>query len=135
MFRRLRLRLRLPLPLRVFVLVLFALGLVLQPVFASIGGLHELAHDPLGAHAPTYADHSDSAGDELSATETSDPSPTGTLHFLMHHAHCCGQSAMAALQAVRIAPIALDASCPALAEPQRLQQAPSLAPFRPPILA
>ena len=129
-----RLRLRLPLPLRVFVLVLFALGLVLQPVFASIGELHELAHDPTGAHT-SHADHSDSAGGELGATETSDPSPTGTLHFLMHHAHCCGQSAMATLQAVRIAPIALESSCPALAEPQRLQQGPSLAPFRPPILA
>lgn len=129
-----RLRLCLPLPLRVLVLVLFALGLVLQPVFASIGELHELAHDPSGAHAPSHTDHSDSTDDQLSATETSDPSPTGTLHFLMHHAHCCGQSAMAALPAVRIVPIALNAACPALAEPQRLQQAPSLAPFRPPIL-
>ena len=125
-----RLRLRLPLPLRVFVLVLFALGLVLQPVFASIGELHELAHDPSGTHAVAHTDHSDSVGDELNATEESDPAPTSTLHFLMHHAHCCGQSAMAVLQAVRVAP---GASSPALAEPQRLMQAPSLAPFRPPI--
>lgn len=56
-----RLRLRLPLPLRFLVLVLFALGLVLQAVFASIGRLHELAHDPSGAHAPAHADHSDNA--------------------------------------------------------------------------
>jgi hypothetical protein len=123
----------LPLPLRVFVLVLFALGLVLQPVFASIGELHELAHDPSGSHAVAHTDHSNSVGNELSAAEELDPAPAGTLHFLMHHAPCCGQSAMAVLQTVRVAPIALGASCPVLGEPQRLLQAPSLAPFRPPI--
>lgn len=125
----------LPLPLRVFVLAVFALGLVVQPVVAALGELHELAHDPSGNHAVAHTDHADSVGGELSVAEESDPSPAGTMHSLMHHAHCCGQSAVAELPAMRGVPVAPGSSRPALAESQRLLQTPSLAPFRPPISA
>lgn len=133
MFRRHRPHL--PLPLRVFVLAVFALGLVMQPVVAALGELHELAHDPSGNHAVAHMDHADSLGDELSAAEESDPSPAGTTHSLMHHAHCCGQSVVAELPAMRGVPVALGSARPALTEPQRPLQTPSLAPFRPPIPA
>ena len=130
-------RSRLPLPLRVLVLVLFAFGLVMQPVIASLGEMHELAHDPTGGHAlaHSHTDHSDGKQVEPGDTTESGQEPASTLHFLMHHAHCCGLSGLAVLPAMRVAPMALGGACPALVEPQRLLQAPSLTPFRPPILA
>ena len=140
-----RRRLLLPLPLRVFVLAMFALGLVSQPVIASLGDLHELAHDAAADHAgmvhedhadhvhANHADHDDSVDEDLTAADESEHAPAGTLHLLMHHAHCCGQSAMAALSAGDVVPVAPNGSRPALPQSQRLLQAPSFPPFRPPI--
>ena len=122
---------RLPLPLRVFVLALFALGLALQPVLASLGGLHELAHDQAGAHA--HADPSDDGNDESGAAESVDPDRSGVLHTLMHFAHCCGSSTAALTAGLRVLPVALGAVTPALAESQIPLQSRALAPFRPPI--
>lgn len=140
MFRRRRPQL--PLPLRVFMLAMFALGLVSQPVIASLGDLHELAHDAAAAHAgmvhadhvhANHVDHGDSVDEELTAADEPANAPAGTLHLLMHHAHCCGQSAMTALSAVAVVPVAPNGSRPALPRSQRLLQAPSFPPFRPPI--
>lgn len=125
----------LPLPLRVAVLVLLALGVIFQPVLASLGELHELAHDPTGTHAVANADHSDHASDVSAASDPSALEPMGTLHLLMHHAHCCSHAPLALPQMARITPIAPGGSGPPLADSQRLPKAPSLAPFRPPILA
>jgi uncharacterized protein involved in copper resistance len=163
MFRRRRPLL--PLPLRVFVLAMFALGLVSQPVIAALGDLHELAHEAAAAHAALvhtdHADHShvdradvdhadhvhtahadvdhadqaDSVDADLTAAGDSGHAPAGTLHLLMHHAHCCGQSAMTALSAVGLVLATPNGSRPALPGSQRLLQAPSFAPFRPPITA
>lgn len=140
MFRRRRPQL--PLPLRVFMLAMFALGLVSQPVITSLGDLHELAHDATAAHAgmvhadhvhANRVDHGDSVDEELTAADELENAPAGTLHLLMHHAHCCGQSAMTALSAVAVVPVAPNGSRPALPRSQRLLQAPSFPPFRPPI--
>ena len=128
-----RQRPRLPLPLRVFVLALFALGLVLQPVLASWGELHELAHDKAGTHA--HVDHSDNVNDELSASDKSDPGRSGMLHALMHLAHCCGPSTVTLTSAMRAMPVAPGVTILALAESQRPLQPRALAPFRPPISA
>src|SRR3546814_1410247 len=60
------LRLRRLLPfLRVLALALFALGLVLQPVMAAVGEMHELAHDPSGTHSHDL--HVDELDAELAA--------------------------------------------------------------------
>src|SRR3546814_1855640 len=51
--------------LRVFVLGLFALGLVLQPVTAAVGEMHELAHDPPDTHShDLHADGLDARSEE-----------------------------------------------------------------------
>lgn len=129
---------RLSVALRVFVLGLLALGLVMKPVLASLGELHELAHDPTGIHA--LADHGDHASevsqDEITYDESrQDERGSDALHALIHFAHCCGQSSLTALPAIAAiaAPPVADALL--MPEPQILPQALVLAPFRPPIAA
>lgn len=123
---------RLPLVLRVFVLTLFALSLGLQPVLASAAEIHELAHDPTGGHA--HVEHSDTMSDEVAADDQENGA-AGTLHMLLHFAHCCGQSA-AAMNPVPFAmPTPTTSTKPLLHEPQALLSARILAPFRPPISA
>lgn len=122
---------RLLLALRVFALGLLALGLVMKPVLASLGELHELAHDPTEVHAS--AGHGDHTHDAFQDEGAQDERGAEALHALVHFAHCCGQSSLASLPA--IAAIAAPPSADALLmpEPQMLSQALSLAPFRPPI--
>jgi hypothetical protein len=122
---------RLPLALRVFVLGLLALGLLMKPVLASIGELHELAHDPTGTHA--LAGH----GDHVSGV-SQDEDPQGergldSLHALIHFAHCCGQSSLASLPAIEVLAAPPSADVLLMSEPQVLSQTLSIAPFRPPI--
>ena len=125
---------RLPLPLRVFVLALFALGLALQPVLASLGELHELAHDQADTHAHAVPAHpSDNDNDEPGAADSADPGRSGVLHSLMHLAHCCGSFTAALTAGLRVMPVALGADTRALAESQIPLQSRALAPFRPPI--
>src|SRR3546814_16616206 len=76
--------------LRVFVLGLFALGLVLQPVTAAVGEMHELAHDPSGTHSHDL--HADELDAELAAAGEQDQGGAKTLHVLLHFSHCCGRS-------------------------------------------
>lgn len=124
-------RYRLPLALRVFVLVLFALSMALQPVLASMGEVHELAHDPTGGHA--HVDHIDTLADDFSAADDKEEGAAGTLHTLLHFAHCCGQSAtlIPALQVVNAMPTAE----PPLLDMQQLPLHPrTFAPYRPPIV-
>src|SRR3546814_12473724 len=66
--------------LRVFVLGLFALGLVLQPVTAAVGEMHELAHDPSGTHSHDL--HADELDAELAAAGEQDQGGAKTLHVL-----------------------------------------------------
>lgn len=77
--------------LRVLVLALFALGLVVQPVLATAGEMHELAHDPSGMHAHDL--HADDVDAELIAADEQDEDGARTLHLLLHFAHCCGAAA------------------------------------------
>lgn len=125
---RLRPRRWLPL-LRVLVLGLLALGLVLQPVMAAAGEMHELAHDPSGAHSHVHADDVDS---ESVATGESDTAET--LHVLLDFAHCCGATAAMAssLKPICCLPSGarLAISKATIPPAVRLQ-----APFKPPIFA
>src|SRR3546814_12447706 len=82
------LRLRRLLPfLRVLALALFALGLVLQPVMAAVGEMHELAHDPSGTHSHDL--HVDELNAELAAAGEQNQGGAKTLHVLLHFSHCC----------------------------------------------
>lgn len=116
--------------LRVLVLGLFALGLVLQPVLATAGEMHELVHDPSGMHAHDL--HVDDVDAELAAAGEQDEDGAKTLHVLLHFAHCCGATAA-------MLPI-LD-SIPAMPPTGRLTiakapiplQACLTSPFKPPI--
>ncbi len=60
-----------------------ALGLVLQPVLASVGELHELTHSMTSAH--------DTPNTVLPAGEEGSGA---TLHQIHHLIHCCGHAVM-----------------------------------------
>lgn len=120
---------RLTTTLRAFVLALFVLGLVVQPVFASLGELHELAHDPSGLHSHSLqSDHSTMASRGPRADARA-----ATLHVLLHFAHCCTQSSV-----VMTTGLALLTGVPAASQPterraQVVLPARPMALFRPPI--
>lgn len=126
---RSRLRRCLPL-LRVLVLGLFALGLVLQPVMAAAGEIHELAHDPSGMHGHDV--HADEIDMELAASGEQDQGGAKTLHVLLHFAHCCGAA---------VALLTVFEPVPAIPATGRLMTAKAPAPpavrlpspFKPPI--
>ena len=128
-----RLRLRRLLPfLRVLALGLFALGLVLQPVMAAAGEMHELAHDPTGTHAP--GQHADDLDTELDAGDEQDEDGARTLHVLLHFAHCCGATAAMAQVLEPVPSVPADASLATAMTPMPPQ--PRLtSPFKPPIFA
>ena len=89
--------------LRVLVLGLFALGLVLQPVMAAVGEMHELAHDPSGTHSHDL--HADELDAELVAAGEQDQDGAKTLHVLLHFSHCCGATAALLPVLERIPPV------------------------------
>ena len=119
--------------LRVFVLALFVLGLILQPVLASLGELHELAHDPSGLHSHSVQSDHSAMPSTLSSQGPQAAARTATLHVLLHFAHCCAQSSV-----VMTTGLAFVAGVPAASQPieQRAQvvlPARPMALFRPPI--
>lgn len=124
-----RRKIRLPFSLRVFVLALLALSMVLQPVVASMGEIHEFAHDP--AEHSAQAGHPDLFADD-SAKQLSEGETPGTLHLLLHLAHCCGQSPAIAAPALLMPPPMSVAGSAATCEPQAPPDIRALAPFRPP---
>lgn len=118
--------------LRVLVLGLFALGLVLQPVLAAAGEMHEFAHDPSGQHA--HVPHADDLVTDSGTTDEQDNGPSKTLHVLLHFAHCCGAAAalLPMPKPITLAPMHSQLAIvkAAIRPPANL---PS--PFKPPILA
>lgn len=127
---RFRLRRLLPL-LHVLVLALFASGLVLQPVLAAAGEMHELAHDPSGMHA--HGLHADDVAAELAAAGEQNEHGAQTLHVLLHFAHCCGAAA-AMLPIVKALPVIPLSGRLAIATTPLPLQARLTSPFKPPIL-
>lgn len=110
-----------------------AMGLVMMPVLAAIGELHELAHDPSGTHA--LAGHADHSRDVPHGQNGQGEGEGGSdsLHALIHFAHCCGQSSLVSLPVILTTATPPSADVLPLPEQQLLHQASSLAPFRPPI--
>ncbi len=79
-------RLRRPTLMRLLALCVLLLGVIAQPVMASVGGVHELGHGG-GLHS-----HVDAQGnDEERGGESGKAG--GLLHALMHATHCCGHAA------------------------------------------
>ncbi len=118
--------------LRLCLLALLSLGLVLQPLLAAVGELHELAHDPTGTHAVLDGGDVAKDGPAKDAGDKSDPS---SLHLLLEYAHCCGQMPLSAWPAVASATVFPVIADPPQAEPQLPLQARAFIPFRPPIVA
>lgn len=112
------------------VLGLLFVSMLIKPVLASWGEMHELAHDPTGQHSHVDVQATqEHRGDEDKVDQAS------PLHALLHFAHCCGQSAAA------YPPVMSPVAGP-LGEPQpapaNAGSCPSGAPlslFRPPITA
>ncbi len=123
---------RLPPAFRVAVWLLLAIGMVLQPVMAAAGELHELAHDPSGSH--THAPHASEADDGGEPVGASDGPESPTLHLLLDLAHCCGGAAAMSplLKIVAVTPgVAED---PAGTTATMPLQARLPSPFKPPII-
>lgn len=118
--------------LRLCLLALLSFGLVLQPLFAAVGELHELAHDPTGTHA--NLDGGDIAKDDAAKDAGGKSDPSG-LHLLLEYAHCCGQMPLSPWPAVASATVFPIIGNPPQAEPQLPLQARAFIPFRPPIVA
>lgn len=118
--------------LRVFVLGLFALALVLQPVLAAAGELHELAHDPTGGHQ--HALHADDVAKELKAADEPGDG-AATLHTLLHFSHCCSActAVLPAVKAIALKPMRRDPLAISRARVPTQVRLP--APFKPPIFA
>ncbi|HVI60289.1 MAG TPA: hypothetical protein VM619_15640 [Luteimonas sp.] len=89
---RLHSRFVLPL-LRVVLLGVLALGVAVQPVMTAAGEMHELAHDPSGAHS--HGPHADDPRAESVAAGALDQDGSEALHLLLDFAHCCGSAAAA----------------------------------------
>lgn len=129
---------RLPFVLRVIVLGLLALGMALMPVLASLGELHELAHDPSGSpglatHGEHHAAASDSHDFDEADADGAEGQGSDPLHALLHFAHCCGQQSLSGSAFMPL--LAQSGSIAALLMPdtQDVPLAPALAPYRPPI--
>lgn len=105
------------------------IGLAVQPMLASIGELHELAHDPAGSHG--YAVDADASATAPVADQSDS---VGTLHILLEFAHCCGQSTTQAPSALMLTEQYPPGLTLPIVEAQTVPGAHARAPFRPPIV-
>lgn len=114
---------------RAVLLGLVALCMVLQPVLAATGDLHELFD-----HPEQVVMHVDGTGHH-GATESGDDEPAELLHTLLHVAHCCGQTVSFDLVSPSAGwtqasdPLPLNVATAPMLQPRRGT------PFRPPIQA
>lgn len=123
-------RYRLRHALRASLLLVFAVCLAMQPVLAALGEVHEST-----AHAASAGPHLDHLTPHEGAQNgDAEQGGAGTLHILLHHAHCCGHTV--ALAAVEFAAPTVVLTAVQLLPPASPHLAAShlTTPFRPPIL-
>ena len=117
--------------LRLPAMALLVLAVLVTPVLAAVGDLHESSHAGV-AHAQP-ADAHGHVDDGQGTPEPGTPDHgTDLLHALMHAAHCCGhQTAILSALFVPSLPISAEAlPVTAFAAPP---SPPRTDPFRPPI--
>jgi hypothetical protein len=111
--------------LRLPTLALLVIAVLVNPVFAAVGDLHESSHDRAEHVQPADSHHHD---DNASVQEEG----VDLLHALMHAAHCCGH-----LTAILSTPFVAHAPLFSAAVPAPTFAAPHSPPrtdhFRPPI--
>lgn len=113
---------------------LLALALMVQPLVAAIGEVHELSHaagslSAVAAHADDHsgAHHADQAPNE--------PESNDAMHVLLHFAHCCSQTPTT-LGAAQVQLLAIAGSdAPLVAASPLPLQASTNDVLRPPIAA
>lgn len=128
-----RLRHRSAASLRVIAYAILALSLLLRPMLASLGEMHEFAHESAGQHLDVGGESMHHDDDPTPHDSGSGDDDSGTLHTLLHLAHCCGQGAAAEL-AVAFNPVPLESGERAAAVVDaNVRPASWPTPFRPPI--
>lgn len=122
--------------LRLPALALVVLAVLVNPVFAAVGDLHESSHAGI-EHLPAPGDHDHDHDHNAGLDEDTPASGEGDgkldlLHALMHAAHCCGH-----LTAILSASVTPQSRLFSEARPLPHFTAPGPAPhtdhFRPPI--
>ncbi len=116
--------------LRLPALALLLLAVLANPVFASLGDLHELGNGSEHLHA--VSDHGDAAAAHDHAD--GDAGESDLLHALMHASHCCGHLT-AIVPAVFAVPGMPPASAAPLADPVPVPPSRPASLLRPPIVA
>lgn len=113
-------------------ILVFALCLAVQPVLAALGEMHAFS-----AHAATADLHLEHRAphEEVQAGSAAQEDTGGTLHLLLHYAHCCGHTVALAVDEFAAPSLMLD-STPVLPSVSQQVVASHLGnPFRPPIRA
>lgn len=117
--------------LRLPALAVLLLAALANPVFASLGDLHELGRG--GDHLHAVSDHAAAAGDDQGHADGS-AGEGDLLHALMHASHCCGHLTAIVPATVPLPGVFLPSPVPAAdaVPPPRARPASLL---RPPIAA
>lgn len=123
-----RLLQRLSRVLRLPALAVLLLAVLVNPVFASLGDLHELGNG--ATHLHVVGEHEDNAPGH----DHHDADPGDLLHALMHASHCCGHLTAIMPAPMRVPAMILPAAVPV---PDRVPvvQVPPTSLLRPPITA
>ena len=114
--------------LRLPALAVLLLAVLANPVFASLGDLHELGNG--AEHLHVVGEH-DGQGP---GHDHDDADPGDLLHALMHASHCCGHLTAIVPAPMRVPAMVLPAAVPVL-DAVPTAQAPRASLLRPPIAA
>ncbi|MEO7916856.1 MAG: hypothetical protein ABIR16_04370 [Dokdonella sp.] len=109
----------------------FALALAAQPVLVALADMHHAIEHATVAVAETAHDHADQS--LADANESAGDDLPSALHSLLHVAHCCAQSATAAMPAIDLPAFFVSHVSPSVAFLPVRQDARRSAPYRPPI--
>lgn len=123
-----RLLQRLSRVLRLPALAVLLLAVLVNPVFASLGDLHELGSG--AAHLHVVGEHEGNAAGH----DHDEADPGDLLHALMHASHCCGHLTAIMPSPMRVPAMILPAALPVL-DRVPVAQAPPTSLLRPPIAA
>ena len=116
--------------LRLPALAVLLLAVLANPVFASLGDLHELGNGNEHLHAVN--EHADAATGHAHAD--GDGGEGDLLHALMHASHCCGHLTAIVPASMRVPAMVLPSTAPVMATVP-VAHAPRASLLRPPISA